>query len=158
MARKVLTRRGLCGNIPLLSARLAQLVEHMLDVHGVTGSSPVPRTMVKSPETITVSGLFVILTNGAVGILWKMREKVAETDFSGFLAAAKKTGGLPDCEWQGGRLPFSVYARRARSLSYSSPLTLLNSSSSWGTVSLAFSSPEMSSTTRPLCSMMSRLP
>ena len=25
-------------------ARLAQLVEHMLDVHGVTGSSPVPRT------------------------------------------------------------------------------------------------------------------
>ena len=26
-------------------ARLAQLVEHMLDVHGVTGSSPVPRTI-----------------------------------------------------------------------------------------------------------------
>jgi hypothetical protein len=32
----------------------------MLDVHGVTGSSPVPRTTVKSPETITVSGLFVV--------------------------------------------------------------------------------------------------
>ena len=62
----------------------------MLDVHGVTGSSPVPRTIVKSPETTTVSGLFVILTNGAAGILWKMLEKVAETDFSGFLAAAKK--------------------------------------------------------------------
>ena len=56
--------------------------------------------MVKSPETITVSGLFVILTNDAAGIIWKMLEKVAETDFSGFLAAAKK-GGLPD---RGGRL------------------------------------------------------
>ena len=96
----MLTNPRRWGNISSLSARLAQLVEHMLDVHGVTGSSPVPRTMVKSPETITVSGLFVILTNGAAGILWKMREKVAETDFSGFLAAAKK-GGLPD--W-GGRL------------------------------------------------------
>ena len=31
MARKVLTIAVLCGNIPLLSARLAQLVEHMLD-------------------------------------------------------------------------------------------------------------------------------
>ena len=38
----------------------------------------------------TVSGLFVILTNDTAGILWKMLEKVAETDFSGFLAAAKK--------------------------------------------------------------------
>ena len=37
-----------------------------------------------------VSGLFVIFTNDAAGILWKMPEKVAETDFSGFLAAAKK--------------------------------------------------------------------
>jgi hypothetical protein len=45
--------------------------------------------MVKSPETITVSGLFVILANDAAGIIWKMLEKVAETDFSGFLAAQK---------------------------------------------------------------------
>ena len=94
MARKVLTRRGLCGNIPLLYARLAQLVEHMLDVHGVTGSSPVPRTIVKSPETTRVSGLFVILANSAAGILWKTLGKVAETDFSGFLAAEKTSGLL----------------------------------------------------------------
>ena len=66
----------------------------MLDVHGVTGSSPVPRTMVKSPETTMVSGLFVILTKGAAGIIWKTLRKVAETDFSGFLAAAKKAASL----------------------------------------------------------------
>ena len=70
--------------------------------------------------------------------------------------AVRAAAVVPVCVQR--RLLFSFYARRARSLSYSSPLTLLNSSSSWGTVSLAFSSPEMSSTTRPLCSMMSRLP
>ena len=53
----------------------------MLDVHGVTGSSPVPRTTVKSPETITVSGLFVILTDGAAGILWKSFEKLQKRAF-----------------------------------------------------------------------------
>lgn len=31
----------------LVDARLAQLVEHMFDVHGVTGSSPVPRTSLR---------------------------------------------------------------------------------------------------------------
>ena len=67
MARKVLTTAVVCGNILSLSARLAQLVEHMLDVHGVTGSSPVPRTMVKSPETTMVSGLFFY--EGIVGVL-----------------------------------------------------------------------------------------
>ena len=46
--------------------------------------------MVKSPETITVSGLFVILTNDAAGIIWKMLEKVAKMGFFGFLAATKK--------------------------------------------------------------------
>ena len=88
--RKLLTNGREHGIIIFVLARLAQLVEHMLDVHGVTGSSPVPRTIVKSPETITVSGLFVILTNGAAGILWKKLRKVAKTDFSEFLAAAKK--------------------------------------------------------------------
>lgn len=51
-----------------------------------------------------------------------------------------------------------VYASRARSLSYSWPLTLLNSASRSGTVSRAFSSPEVSSTIRPLCSISRRLP
>ena len=51
-----------------------------------------------------------------------------------------------------------VYASRARSLSYSWPLTLLNSASRSGTVSRAFSSPEISSTIRPLCSISRRLP
>ena len=58
MARKVLTIAVLCGNIPLLSARLAQLVEHMLDVHGVTGSSPVPRT-IGTLETTWFQGFFL---------------------------------------------------------------------------------------------------
>ena len=35
------------GYYSTVLARLAQLVEHMLDVHGVTGSSPVPRTREK---------------------------------------------------------------------------------------------------------------
>ena len=43
-------------NIAMFSARLAQLVEHMLDVHGVTGSSPVPRT--KIPAAFRLSGFF----------------------------------------------------------------------------------------------------
>lgn len=94
MARKVLTTAVVCGNIPLLSARLAQLVEHMLDVHGVTGSSPVPRTMVKSPETTMVSGLFVILTKDAAGIIWKTLRKVAKTAFSVFSPRKKQAVSL----------------------------------------------------------------
>ena len=42
--RKLLTNGREHGIIIFVLARLAQLVEHMLDVHGVTGSSPVPRT------------------------------------------------------------------------------------------------------------------
>ena len=42
--RKLLTNGWEHGIIILVLARLAQLVEHMLDVHGVTGSSPVPCT------------------------------------------------------------------------------------------------------------------
>ena len=43
--RKLLTNGREHGIIIFVLARLAQLVEHMLDVHGVTGSSPVPRTI-----------------------------------------------------------------------------------------------------------------
>ena len=56
-ARKLLTNGREHGIIIFVLARLAQLVEHMLDVHGVTGSSPVPRTIRKSPEITTISGL-----------------------------------------------------------------------------------------------------
>ena len=35
-----------------ISGRLAQLVEHLLDVQEVTGSSPVPSTKTKAPEPI----------------------------------------------------------------------------------------------------------
>ena len=94
MARKVLTSDAVCGNILSLSARLAQLVEHMLDVHGVTGSSPVPRTMIKSPETTMVSGLFVILTKDAAGIIWKTLRKVAKTAFSVFSPHKKQAVSL----------------------------------------------------------------
>ena len=50
-ARKLLTNGREHGIIIFVLARLAQLVEHMLDVHGVTGSSPVPRTM-KRPSFV----------------------------------------------------------------------------------------------------------
>ena len=46
--RKLLTNGREHGIIIFVLARLAQLVEHMLDVHGVTGSSPVPRTREKA--------------------------------------------------------------------------------------------------------------
>ena len=59
--RKLLTNGREHGIIIFVLARLAQLVEHMLDVHGVTGSSPVPRTIVKSSGISWVPGLFVIL-------------------------------------------------------------------------------------------------
>jgi hypothetical protein len=61
----------------------------MLDVHGVTGSSPVPRTIVKSPETIMVLGLFVILPKSFVVMIWKMPAKVAEIGFCGFCRSKK---------------------------------------------------------------------
>ena len=40
-------------------ARLAQLVEHLLDVQEVTGSSPVPRT--KSPSGHPPMGIFLYI-------------------------------------------------------------------------------------------------
>ena len=55
------------GYYSTVLARLAQLVEHMLDVHGVTGSSPVPRTM-NSPGITTVSPLrYTMCHGGTVG-------------------------------------------------------------------------------------------
>ena len=45
-------------------ARLAQLVEHLLDVQEVTGSSPVPSTRGKEPST-SVDGSFCF-----AGALW----------------------------------------------------------------------------------------
>jgi hypothetical protein len=65
----------------------------MLDVHGVTGSSPVPRTIVKSPGISRIPGLFVILPNDAPGISWKIPEKVAKIPFSRVCMPDKKTGG-----------------------------------------------------------------
>ena len=44
--------------------RLAQLVEHLLDVQEVTGSSPVPSTREKEPST-SVGGSFCFA--GALG-------------------------------------------------------------------------------------------
>ena len=81
-ARKLLTNGREHGIIIFVLARLAQLVEHMLDVHGVTGSSPVPRTIVKSPGISWVPGLFIILPNDVPGISWKSSEKVAKIAFS----------------------------------------------------------------------------
>ena len=44
ICQKSIDKCPLTGYYSTVLARLAQLVEHMLDVHGVTGSSPVPRT------------------------------------------------------------------------------------------------------------------
>ena len=55
--RKLLTNGREHGIIIFVLARLAQLVEHMLDVHGVTGSSPVPRT-IGTLETTWFQGFF----------------------------------------------------------------------------------------------------
>ena len=89
-ARKLLTNGREHGIIIFVLARLAQLVEHMLDVHGVTGSSPVPRTIVKSPGISWVPGLFVILPNDVPGISWKSSEKVAKIAFFPGLCPGKK--------------------------------------------------------------------
>ena len=88
----------------------------MLDVHGVTGSSPVPRTIVKSPETIMVLGFFVILPKSFVVMVWKMPAKVAEIGFCGF-CRSKKTGGL--LNW-GGRLfcVLELFFKYPRNISY----------------------------------------
>ena len=81
-ARKLLTNGREHGIIIFVLARLAQLVEHMLDVHGVTGSSPVPRTIVKSPGISWVPGLFVILPKCASLGFGQMPLKAAKTAFS----------------------------------------------------------------------------
>ena len=80
--RKLLTNGREHGIIIFVLARLAQLVEHMLDVHGVTGSSPVPRTIVKSSGILWVPGLFVILPKCASSGFGQMPLKVAKIEFS----------------------------------------------------------------------------
>ena len=80
--RKLLTNGREHGIIIFVLARLAQLVEHMLDVHGVTGSSPVPRTIVKSSGISWVPGLFVILPKCASFGFGQMPLKVAKIEFS----------------------------------------------------------------------------
>ena len=92
--RKLLTNGREHGIIIFVLARLAQLVEHMLDVHGVTGSSPVPRTIVKSSGISWVPGLFVILPKCAFPGFGQMPLKVAKLAFSPGLCPGKK-GGRP---------------------------------------------------------------
>ncbi len=80
--RKLLTNGREHGIIIFVLARLAQLVEHMLDVHGVTGSSPVPRTIVKSPGISKIPGLFVVLPKCAFLGFGQMPLKVEKLAFS----------------------------------------------------------------------------
>ena len=80
--RKLLTNGREHGIIILVLARLAQLVEHMLDVHGVTGSSPVPRTIVKSPGISWIPGLFVILPKYAFLDFGQMPPEASKIAFS----------------------------------------------------------------------------
>ena len=54
----------------------------IFDVHGVTGSSPVPRTIVKSPGISWVPGLFVVLPKYAFLGFDQMPLKVAKIAFS----------------------------------------------------------------------------
>ena len=93
-ARKLLTNGREHGIIIFVLARLAQLVEHMLDVHGVTGSSPVPRTIVKSSGISRVPELFVILPKCAFLGFGQMPLKVAKIVFFPGLCPGKK-GGRP---------------------------------------------------------------
>ncbi len=81
--RKLLTNGREHGIIIFVLARLAQLVEHMLDVHGVTGSSPVPRTIVKSSGISWVPGLFVILPNDTWDFLEIIRKSCKNSIFPG---------------------------------------------------------------------------
>ena len=80
--RKLLTNGREHGIIIFVLARLAQLVEHMLDVHGVTGSSPVPRTIVKSPGISWVPGLFVVLPKCASYGFGQMPPEASKIAFS----------------------------------------------------------------------------
>ena len=80
--RKLLTNGREHGIIIFVLARLAQLVEHMLDVHGVTGSSPVPRTIVKSPGISKIPGLFVILPKCASFGFGQMPPEASKIAFS----------------------------------------------------------------------------
>ena len=60
--------------------RLAQLVEHLLDVQEVTGSSPVPSTRGKEPST-SVGGSFCFagaLRDGVVYSAWFNNSEVVE--------------------------------------------------------------------------------
>ena len=102
-ARKLLTNGREHGIIIFVLARLAQLVEHMLDVHGVTGSSPVPRTIFKNLGISRVPRLFVVLPKNAVGIIWKTLKKVAKISFSRVCMPDKKNRRSPLIIW-GGRL------------------------------------------------------
>ena len=86
--RKLLTNGREHGIIIFVLARLAQLVEHMLDVHGVTGSSPVPRTIVKSPGISWVPGLFVILPKYTSFGFGQMPLKAEKVSFPPGLAKA----------------------------------------------------------------------
>ena len=61
-ARKLLTNGREHGIIIFVLARLAQLVEHMLDVHGVTGSSPVPRTKIGKYRMVLADFTFSFFT------------------------------------------------------------------------------------------------
>ena len=60
-------------------APLAQLVEHMLDVHGVTGSSPVPSTIqfVLEPDSLRerVWVRFLFIGGSAEGLLGTVNEQ-----------------------------------------------------------------------------------
>ena len=79
-------------------ARLAQLVEHLLDVQEVTGSSPVPSTRGKEPST-SVGGSFCFagaLRDGVVYSAWFnnsefIKENIDETIFMFALFKCRKS-------------------------------------------------------------------
>ena len=64
-----------------LPRAVSSVVEHYNDTVGVTGSSPVPRTIVKSSGISWVPGLFVILPKYAFLGFGQMPLKVAKIAF-----------------------------------------------------------------------------
>jgi hypothetical protein len=102
---KVLTKQALSVIIIPLSARLAQLVEHMLDVHGVTGSSPVPRTKRRRRPR----GCRRLFLFGAASVPVALFARQASLDGMGFAGEAppgagrarRQTGSAPLCGTEG---------------------------------------------------------
>ena len=99
-------------------ARLAQLVEHLLDVQEVTGSSPVPRTAKrKIPHRFTV-GDFSFCSTLTAGELFESCSAVEPTAACGGCREAEQAQRSQKASPAQGAQPDAVTASRALGRSY----------------------------------------